>query len=221
MKRGREALRQCLSLEQAHLKLSTNECKETKTKNKSELSIKAFMVTAQFHPPKIPQIQKRFSQKRFSTGKDCPTEIMVFLHIKRHLEVGLGGDGFPGRVGAGTPGIYLGAGRRGGEFVGPRGGFPDRKSPSPRLPEISIISPHSKKFWWKRFYYKTFYLTFIVVSPSVRRKNWLWPGSNSYFTSNQVRQSGCLIQPIQVRYSKSGIDPILFTIKWKTKIDIF
>ena len=108
-----------------------------------------------------------FSWKSGNNSKKSKIREYYFVFFLT-VKVGLGRDGFPGRVRAGTPGIFPRGGETGREFVGPRGGFPDRKSPSPRLPEIIIISPHLKKFWWKRFilYKLLFNFNRSSVSPS-------------------------------------------------------
>ena len=77
----------------------------------------------------------------------------------------LGGDGFPGRVGEGTPGILLRGGETGRGICGASGGFPEGKSPSPRLPEIIIISPIQRNFG-ENFLIKNLLLNFY--HPSVR-----------------------------------------------------
>ena len=68
-----------------------------------------------------------------------------------------------------------------------RGGFTDRKSPSPHLPEIIIISPHSKKFG-ETFYYRTFYLTFIVCQNSAQ------------FLKKQIKLFSNKLKAIQVKW---------------------
>lgn len=88
-----------------------------------------------------------------------------FLNNSWYLKLGLVGDGFPGR--GGNPGHFAsGRGDGAGNFWGLGAGSP---SVNPRHPEITKMLPFSNKFWLKRFYYRTFYLT-CIVRQSVRRK---------------------------------------------------